>query len=58
MCSNGLIGAKVGIVGLGRIGLAIAKRLIPFEVSKIMYTGRQPKAEGNLKNVNNSGITH
>ena len=58
MCSNGLIGAKVGIVGLGRIGLAIAKRLIPFEVSKIMYTGRQPKAEGNLKNVENSGITH
>ncbi|GFO26913.1 glyoxylate reductase/hydroxypyruvate reductase-like [Plakobranchus ocellatus] len=38
-------GSVVGIVGLGRIGLAIAKRLAAFEVSKIVYTGRAPKPE-------------
>ncbi|GFN75337.1 glyoxylate reductase/hydroxypyruvate reductase [Plakobranchus ocellatus] len=38
-------GSVVGIVGLGRIGLAIAKRLAAFEVSKIVYTGRTPRPE-------------
>lgn len=46
MCGSGLVGATVGIVGLGRIGLAVAKRLKPFEVSKIIYTGRTAKTEG------------
>ena len=46
MCGSGLIGAKVGIVGMGRIGLAVAKRLVPFEVDKIMYTGSGAKLEG------------
>jgi len=46
MCGSGLIGAKVGIIGLGRIGLAVAKRLLPFEVAKIMYTGSGAKPEG------------
>ena len=46
MCGNGLIGAKVGIVGLGSIGLAVAKRLLPFDVSKIVYCGRNVKPEG------------
>jgi len=46
MCGSGLIGATVGIVGLGRIGLAVAKRLQPFEVSKILYTGRAAKKDG------------
>ena len=43
MCGPGLLNSVVGIVGLGRIGLAIAKRLRPFNVSRILYTGRQPK---------------
>jgi len=46
MCGSGLVGATIGIVGLGRIGLAVAKRLKPFEVSRILYTGRAPKTEG------------
>ncbi|KAI0240968.1 Glyoxylate reductase/hydroxypyruvate reductase [Lamellibrachia satsuma] len=43
MCGPGLLNSTVGIVGLGRIGLAIAKRLRPFSVSRILYTGHQPK---------------
>ncbi|XP_046458489.1 glyoxylate reductase/hydroxypyruvate reductase-like isoform X3 [Daphnia pulex] len=45
MCGGGLVGAKVGIVGLGSIGLAVAKRLLPFDIAKIMYCGRQEKPE-------------
>ena len=46
MCGSGLIGANVGIVGLGSIGLAVAKRLLPFDVAKILYCGRNVKPEG------------
>jgi glyoxylate/hydroxypyruvate reductase len=46
MCGGGLVGAKVGIVGLGSIGLAVAKRLLPFDIAKIMYCGRHEKPEG------------
>ncbi len=37
-------GARLGIVGLGRIGNAIAKRAEAFDMS-IAYTSRQPKAD-------------
>ncbi|KAK3739150.1 hypothetical protein RRG08_045379 [Elysia crispata] len=40
-----IAGSVIGIVGLGRIGLAIAKRLAAFEVSKILYTGRNSRPE-------------
>ena len=43
MCGPGLLNSTVGIVGLGRIGLGIAHRLRPFNVSRVLYTGRQPK---------------
>ena len=43
MCGQGLHNSTVGIVGLGRIGLAVAKRLVPFGVARIIYTSRQPK---------------
>lgn len=36
--------STVGIVGLGRIGLAVAKRLRGFDC-KILYSGRSPKPE-------------
>lgn len=42
--SPGLIGRRIGIVGMGAIGLAIARRLEPFEV-EIAYTGTRPKPE-------------
>lgn len=43
MCGYQLSQSTVGIIGLGRIGLAIAHRLKPFGVKKFLYTGRQPR---------------
>ncbi|XP_013061809.2 glyoxylate reductase/hydroxypyruvate reductase-like isoform X1 [Biomphalaria glabrata] len=43
LCGQGLEGATVGIVGLGRIGLAVAKRLKPFDIAQILYCGRSEK---------------
>lgn len=37
LCGQGLKNATVGIVGMGRIGQAVLKRLLPFEVSKVLY---------------------
>jgi hydroxypyruvate reductase len=37
-------GARLGIVGMGRIGRAIAKRAAAFDM-RISYTGREPKAD-------------
>uniref|UniRef100_A0A8D8XBV0 Glyoxylate reductase/hydroxypyruvate reductase n=2 Tax=Cacopsylla melanoneura TaxID=428564 RepID=A0A8D8XBV0_9HEMI len=42
----GLKNATVGIVGLGKIGLATAHLLKAFKVSRILYTSRQVKQEG------------
>lgn len=44
MCGQGLDGATVGIVGLGRIGMAVARRLYPFGVKTFLYSGNEPKA--------------
>ncbi|RDD40883.1 Glyoxylate reductase/hydroxypyruvate reductase [Trichoplax sp. H2] len=45
LCGTQLSNKVVGIVGLGRIGLAVAKRLLAFNVNKILYTGHSEKAE-------------
>lgn len=41
--SRKVSGARLGIIGLGRIGKAIARRAQAFDMS-IAYTGRQPQA--------------
>lgn len=44
MCGQTLSQSTVGIVGLGRIGLAVAKRLQPFGVNRFLYTGHSKKS--------------
>lgn len=41
-------GSTVGIVGLGGIGQAIAKRLKSFDIGNLLYTGPREKKEGEL----------
>jgi len=45
----GLRDATVGIVGLGRIGVATARRLLPFGVSRFVYSSRSHKPEAAAK---------
>lgn len=47
LCGAGLEGATVGIVGLGRIGLALARCVKPFSVARIVYSdfAQQPAAK-------------
>ena len=44
ICGKEITGSTVGIVGLGRIGLAVAKRMQPFGVSKFLYCGNTEKS--------------
>ncbi|XP_010003838.1 PREDICTED: glyoxylate reductase/hydroxypyruvate reductase [Chaetura pelagica] len=45
MCGYGLSDSTVGIIGLGRIGQAVARRLKPFGVKKFLYSGSRPRPE-------------
>lgn len=44
MCGPDVHGSTVGIIGLGRIGTAVARRLKAFNC-RILYSGRQPKSD-------------
>ncbi|KAK5641142.1 hypothetical protein RI129_009689 [Pyrocoelia pectoralis] len=46
MLGRDLKGSTVGIVGLGKIGQAIVKRLKGFEVNRFVYCGHREKLEG------------
>lgn len=50
MCGKSLKDSNVGIFGLGRIGLAIAKRLEAFGVNKILYNNRNRNQEADSLN--------
>lgn len=45
MTGPGLAGATVGIVGFGRIGIAVAQRIKAFNTSRILYFNRSEKPE-------------
>ncbi|KAJ3183256.1 hypothetical protein HDU85_002282 [Gaertneriomyces sp. JEL0708] len=45
LCGQQVSGKVVGLVGFGRIGFAVAERLVPFRVSKLIYTCPTPKPE-------------
>ncbi|XP_059194238.1 glyoxylate reductase/hydroxypyruvate reductase b [Centropristis striata] len=45
LCGHELANSTVGILGLGRIGVAIAERLAPFKVKKFIYTDVAPRPE-------------
>ncbi|KAH3843474.1 hypothetical protein DPMN_116992 [Dreissena polymorpha] len=43
LCGKDICNSVVGIVGLGRIGLGVAKRLRAFGISRLLYCGRASK---------------
>ncbi len=43
MCGKSLAKTTVGIVGLGAIGLAIARCLQPFSIERVLYSGTREK---------------
>lgn len=46
MCGVELKHSTVGIVGFGRIGQEVARRLNAFNVNRILYSGRSEKPGG------------
>lgn len=48
MCGPGLKGSTIGLVGFGRIGQEVCRKLKAFNVAKILYTdsGTKSKTEG------------
>lgn len=45
MCGPSIRGSTVGIIGLGRIGSAVADLLIPFKPGRILYSGNSRKED-------------
>lgn len=50
MLGRDLANSTVGIVGFGRIGEAIAKRMVAFNVKEILYTGPRKKTSAEMYN--------
>ncbi|CAH1956513.1 unnamed protein product [Acanthoscelides obtectus] len=46
MLGQDICNSTVGIIGLGNIGQAIAKRMKGFDIKQILYTGHREKPEG------------
>ncbi|XP_033742762.1 glyoxylate reductase/hydroxypyruvate reductase-like [Pecten maximus] len=44
LCGHEISRSTIGIVGLGRIGMAVARRLKSFNVAKFLYTGNSQKS--------------
>lgn len=45
MCGYQFKGKTLGVVGIGRIGQAVAKRLKAFGIDRVVYWGRSEKPE-------------
>ncbi|KAI9259483.1 D-isomer specific 2-hydroxyacid dehydrogenase [Phascolomyces articulosus] len=45
LCGSQFTGKTLGIIGMGRIGEAVAQRLKPFGISRTLYWGRREKPE-------------
>lgn len=43
MCGTSIKGSTVGIVGMGRIGFAVAEKLQGFKIDKLLYSGNTQK---------------
>lgn len=56
MCGPSLSGSTVGIVGFGRIGQEVAKRLKPFNVKRIIYQNRSAK-DNEAKEIGTERVT-
>lgn len=44
MCGQGLKGSTVGVVGFGRIGQEVARRIVPFKPCRILFSNRSERA--------------
>eukprot|EP00056_Hartaetosiga_gracilis_P020178 m.17997 g.17997 ORF g.17997 m.17997 type:complete len:330 (-) comp8228_c0_seq1:126-1115(-) len=49
LCGTELAGKTCGIIGMGRIGYAVARRLHAFDVEEILYFGRSQRPEAEEK---------
>ncbi|GFN81601.1 glyoxylate reductase/hydroxypyruvate reductase-like protein [Plakobranchus ocellatus] len=49
LCGQGLDGATVGIVGMGRIGHTVAQCLKPFGVARFVYSDSEKKPEADAE---------
>ncbi|KAG0174636.1 hypothetical protein DFQ30_003624 [Apophysomyces sp. BC1015] len=49
LCGSQFAGKTLGVVGLGRIGEAVAHRLKAFGIDRVLYWGRRDKPELNAK---------
>ncbi|KAI9478832.1 MAG: D-isomer specific 2-hydroxyacid dehydrogenase [Benjaminiella poitrasii] len=45
LCGSQFTNKTLGVVGLGRIGEAVARRLMAFGISRVLYSGRSKKSD-------------